>query len=205
MPEPPSLDTFDLLELHRAGDSWALEELLRRHYPRVQRVVRVRLGPALAARVEVGDVVQQTMARAVERLDEFTPRDDARLIHWLARIAENEILRLAKYHGAERRNPGREHQAMPPGQSGSWQPPSPSTQVPERAARREREQIVDACLAGLAEDQREVVLLREYVGGDWAFVATEMRRSSEAAQQLYQRARRALADRVRRRIAAEDV
>src|SRR5687767_12009336 len=47
-----------LLSRHRAGDAAALEALVRRYYPRVERIVRVRLGAALLERETVSDVVQ---------------------------------------------------------------------------------------------------------------------------------------------------
>jgi hypothetical protein len=46
-----------------------------------------------------------------------------------------------------------------------------------------------------------VILLREYAGGSWAFVAEELGRpSAGAARQLYLRARDELRERVRRRV-----
>lgn len=186
------------------GDRAALERVLARQYPLVERIVRIRLGGRLERRVQVADVVQETMLRALEAFESFELREDCRLIHWLARIAENEIARLARHHHAQKRDLAREvvvrNRAEGEGES-ILELASDSTAVPERLGRRELAEVVDECLSELPVAYREVVLLRKYAGGDWRFVAEELDRpSEEAARKLYERAREALSRCVRRRV-----
>jgi len=195
-------DTFALLEKHRAGDPAALDVLLRRHYPRVERIVKVRLRAQNFALADAADLVQQTMIRAIRHLDDFEARDDARLINWLARIAEREVYSHYRFQNAARRDHRREQSLINPvdssNSSSMHDPPSPDDSPSRVMARRESGEILDECLASLAEDQREVFLLRAYAGASWEVVAQELGRpSAEAARKFYERARETLKEHLR--------
>ncbi len=200
------VDTVSLIRRHRGGEQAALEELFRRHVPRVERIVRVRMGPLLAKRVDVADVVQETLLRGFEKLDSFEPREEARLVHWLATIAEHKIQELARLHGRAKRDVRREVRlhdvARASGASSvTWDPATDATGIVEKLQRRELAQTVDACLAELPAEWREAILLRDYADASWGFVAEQLGKTSEgAARALYHRARAELAERVRRRM-----
>jgi DNA-directed RNA polymerase specialized sigma24 family protein len=49
-------------------------------------------------------------------------------------------------------------------------------------------EILDEEVAGLPDEQRRVVLLRDYIGEDWDRIAAELDRENGAARQLHQRA-----------------
>ena len=197
MGDSSQTDSFTLLRQHRAGVPGALDRLLARHYPRVERIVRVRLGPALVGRVEVADVVQECMLQAARRVERFEQREDARIIHWLARLAETEIRRQLKYHRAEKRNAWWEASAEET-LGGDEEAPQlevtgDQSSVAERAVRREEGELVERCLQTLPERYREVILLRQYAGASWDFVRDQMGAGSKGAvQKLYERALRAL-------------
>ena len=53
----------------------------------------------------------------------------------------------------------------------------------------EEEAILDACLHELSPDHLEVIVLRDFAGGSWEWIAKELHRSSEgAARELHHRA-----------------
>ena len=82
-----------------------------------------------------------------------------------------------------------------------WDVVAESTYIPEKVSRAELEKIVDECLEALTDHYREVILLRDYAGADWDFIAKELDRSSVgAAQQLHRRARVELAAQVQKRM-----
>jgi RNA polymerase sigma-70 factor (ECF subfamily) len=201
-PEPNSVS---LVRRYQDGDEGALNALLTRYYPRVERIVRARLGPRLRAKVEVQDVAQGAMIRAIKHIQTFEMRDDASLINWMARLVENEILGLAGHYGAQKRNTDLEEplEGLPAGDGDSGfdrELARESTSPGSRVARRELEDIVDECLAQLPEKQREVILLRDYTGGSWEFVAESLGSpSGDAARQFYRRARIELATLVQQR------
>jgi len=201
-PEPESVL---LLRRYQTGDEDALNELLARYYPRVVRIIGARLGPALRGKVEVEDVAQETLMSAARSLGGLEIAEDASLICWMASVAENQVRRAAEHFGAQKRDMHREQELVRPSQDAEASTfdvdlVSESTSPGSRVERIEMSRIVDECLAELPEDQREAILLREYAGGSWTFVAERLQRpSADAAMQLYRRARVSLAERVRLR------
>ena len=59
---------------------------------------------------------------------------------------------------------------------------------PEEAYKAEVREILDDSMAELPENYREVILLRDYAGASWDYVARERGTSVPAAEQLYRRA-----------------
>src|SRR5438552_7087478 len=86
MPTRPSPDTDHLLEAVSRGDSAARGQLLERHRPKLRRMVAVRIDRRLAARVDPSDVVQEAMALAAARLDEYVRDRPLPFYPWLRRI-----------------------------------------------------------------------------------------------------------------------
>lgn len=208
--DPPSalseLDTVALVARVNSGDQRALELLFERHYPRVRRILRVRLWGTVKSREELDDVVQLVMQRALTDLKSYEVREDARFIDWLARIAQHELSNLQRHHEAQKRD-ARRNVAMENLRSGDspsgpgFEPSADSTGVLERLSRRELETIVDDCLAELSEDAREVILLRDYAGGSWAWIAETLGRpTADAARQLHARSLATLGAMVQRRV-----
>lgn len=186
--------THVLIERHRAGDSAALPTLLQRYYPRVERIVRVRMGAARLAREEIADVVQGVFLRMITAVERFEPRDDARFIDNVARMAQNEISNHARRDRALKRGGGTAREVPLHAESATnWEIPADTTGVHSKASRAEELEILDQCLSGLSEAHREVIVLRDYAGGDWKMVAEAMGRPTvEACQELHRRARREL-------------
>lgn len=203
--DPLSLDTLVLIERHREGDRRALDELFRRYAERVRRIVAVRMGAFLRSRADVEDVVQETLLRAFRSLEGYEAREDAKLIDWMARIAENALRNLYSHEHAQKRDAGQEVgleglRGSAPGESSlGWDLVAEATSIPDRVSSVEMEEVVDGCLATMREEEREVILLADYAQGDWEFVAKKLRRSSpDAAQQFHRRARRTLLAKVER-------
>jgi RNA polymerase sigma-70 factor, ECF subfamily len=69
--ENNSADTTRFLELARAGDKAALNELLARYRARLRRMVELRLDRRLQARIDASDVIQDAYVDVVRRLDEY--------------------------------------------------------------------------------------------------------------------------------------
>lgn len=84
---------MDLVTRSRAGDGAAFEVIMRRHNRLLFRTARGVVGDD----AEAQDVVQETYLRAFSRLATF--RGDAALGTWLARIAVNVALDVARKRG----------------------------------------------------------------------------------------------------------
>src|SRR5436853_3869317 len=104
-PEP---DTEQLLDAAARGDGQARGRLLERHRKRLKRMVAVRLDRRLAPRVDPSDVVQETLAEAARRLDEYLRARPMPYYPWLRRLAWVRLDKLRRRHTAGRRDIGRE-------------------------------------------------------------------------------------------------
>lgn len=202
MEPEPSDNTYALLARYRAGNKAALQTLIQRYYPRVERIVRVRLGAARLARETIADVVQDVFVRIIESAEKFEQRSDARWIDYVARLVQSEISNHACRDGARKRGGGLAREVQRHAESATnWDVPADSTAVHAKVARGEERDLVDACVAALPEAHREVVLLRGYAGCDWKTVADKMGRpSAEACQELYRRACREVRECVQRKV-----
>jgi RNA polymerase sigma-70 factor, ECF subfamily len=199
-------ETLHLIDRHRNGERSALDELFNRYSKRVRRIVRVRMGSFLRSRAEVEDVVQETLLRSFESLDKFEEQEDAKLIDWMARIAENSLRNLFQHEMAQKRAADREvpieslRDKLQ--QSGAaWGPPADTSTPAEKLSASEMEDIVDECLTELPEEQREIILPVDFAEGNWEFVMERTKRPTlAAAQKFHRRARVALAAQVERRL-----
>lgn len=157
------LDTDDLLDLAAAGDRPAREELLERHRKRLTRMVAVRLDRRLAARLDPSDVVQEALAEADRRLDDYLRERPMAYYPWLRRLAGERLAKAHRRHTAGRRNVGREEPPALPDESAALLADrllAPDTDPARAALRRERRQRVRALLDRLSAGDREVLVLR---------------------------------------------
>lgn len=196
----PLTQTFELISKAQSGDDGALNRLFDRYYPRVLRDVRVRVGAKLRAREDLDDFVQWTFAKAAEKFDDFEMREEAGLIHWFAKIAENQIRDRADYHGAQKRDSGpmRSLDRGADGNTGRIEKADTTRGSPERRAQLDEEQRrLERALDGLQPELRELILLRDYEGFSWAEVAERTGHPSpDAARQKHAKAMRILAQRM---------
>jgi RNA polymerase sigma-70 factor (subfamily 1) len=173
----PNLDTLALIRSAREGDRSALDALFLRHYPTAMRVAELRLGRRLRQNLEVEDVVQDAMCRAVRALDGFTTRSDADFKNWLARIVENTVRDLGRRAVAAKRGEGQERRfadLSSTALTASVFPAGGSTPS-KHAAAEELEQRMEHILAHeLDEPHREVILLRKMCGMSHEEIAKTM-------------------------------
>src|SRR5437660_8182596 len=113
---PTSPETVELLQRARQGDEAAVEQLLQRHREPVRRMIGLRLDPAIAARLDASDVVQEVLLEASRRLEDYL-RDPAMPFHlWLRHIARDHIIDAHRRHRqAQRRGVDREQPMIPAG------------------------------------------------------------------------------------------
>lgn len=197
-PEPVSLE---LLGRAQRGDQAALHDLLQRYQHRLRRIVRIQLGNSPLRRLHDSmDVVQDTFLAALPKIGELRPRSAAGLLHWLSILALNRIRDAHDHQHAARRDQ-RRSEPMDDTSGGAVAARAGGPGDPREAAElAEIRELLDAAVADLPEDQRRVVLMRDYCGESWDRIAGELHREGGAARQLHQRAwirlRRALRPRL---------
>ena len=98
-------DTTALLDRVAAGDSAALERLLRLHRPYLKRVVQMRMEPALRARVDASDVVQEAQLVIAKGIDNFIEHRPTSFRIWIRRKGLDQLIDQQRRHiGAEKRS-----------------------------------------------------------------------------------------------------
>jgi RNA polymerase sigma-70 factor (ECF subfamily) len=190
-PEP---DTEELLQRTSAGDRGARGALLQRHRRRLHRMVSVRMDRRLAARLDPSDVVQEALAEADRRLDDYLRARPLPFYPWLRQLAWDRLIEAHRRHvRAARRSVSREEAdpGLPEGSAAALADRllASGTGPSEAARRHELKGRVQAALAALAAPEREVLLLR-YVEKLSAREAAAVLGLSEAA--LKSRALRAV-------------
>lgn len=182
--EPVSLA---LLAKAKRGDDAALHELVERYQDRLHRIVRIQLGRSPVRQMHDSmDLVQNTFIAALPKIRDLEPRSASSLLHWLSLIAVNQIRDAHDHVLAQKRDVRR---AFSDGLERDAQRHSESGHDPSRRAQlSEVRELLDQVVAELPEDQRRVVLLRDYCGESWDRVAKELHRAQGAARQLHQRA-----------------
>ncbi len=169
--------TKDLIAAAQNGEQGAKEKLLQRHRDALDRHLRLRIGPHLRTKVEIEDVFQETLAKALQSLDSFRWQGSGSFLRWLKGIAENQILGLAKRHSRDQvlLVEEREQQA---------EDNSPSA----FARRNERFDRLRSALDRLDPDYRDVIVLARLKGLPLREVAKRMDRSPNAVAHLLSRA-----------------
>lgn len=193
MPTSELNETINLLGQARAGDRGAADNLFFKIGPRLEAIVRLRLGYRLRTKMETLDVVQDAMLAALPHLEVKQFNSSGEFFHWLSALLENRIRDLADHFGAAKRNTERERPLEAPAGgedtrlgpiAGLARGDTPSMIAAGREEACRLEQAIDE----LPEDQREALILVRYTGMSLAEAGQEMNRSADAVRMLVSRA-----------------
>ena len=88
----------ELIERARQGDDVARDALLQRYRDKLNRMVALRLDRRLASRVDPSDVVQETLAVAARKLDEYLRDRPLPFLGWLRHLAERSSFDTHRHH-----------------------------------------------------------------------------------------------------------
>jgi RNA polymerase sigma factor (sigma-70 family) len=107
-----------LVNLWRAGDQAAAQELFNRYLEKLVGLARQRISQRLASRVDPEDVVQSVFRTFFQRAKQgqFTIEHEDDLCKLLVRITLHKTLRQVEFHRAAKRNP-----SVETGQAGETQ------------------------------------------------------------------------------------
>lgn len=142
------LSDVDLVSKANNGDGWALDVLVERHAPRVNRLSAQIMGDLEEAR----DAAQESLVKLCTRLRQF--RGEAQFATWLHRLVVNTCRdRLARQRI-------RQTEPLADEDESAGEDNDPSRIAALADASRE----LKAALARLSADQRLVVVLRDVFG-----------------------------------------
>jgi len=158
--------------------------------PHVYHMVRKDLGPFLRSRLESADVVQDILSAVAQDGEQWDEQRGTHFLAWVEGVARNRIRNLDKLHKAKKRGAGRAGMPLSEafGADGSQGIPvdlSPS----EIIERKNHVQRLLQCIENLSDDDRSLILLRDYCDASWQRVAEQTGRpTSDSARMAHGRA-----------------
>lgn len=179
---------MNLLRRAQEGDEEALNALLERYIPRLERWASPRLPTSLKTMLATGDVVQEAIINALRNLKNLEIRSDGAFQAYLRQAVNNRIIDLLRRKG---RRPSRVE--LSDGVIAEDTSPLDAAIGSEATERYER------ALAQLTDDERHLVVLRVEFALDFAEIAKQLGKpSADAARMAFKRALTKLADLMRR-------
>jgi RNA polymerase sigma-70 factor (ECF subfamily) len=170
--------TFDLVEQAKSGDKEALNRLFARFLPVLRRWASGRLPRWSRDLMDTDDLVQETVVRAVKRIDRFESRHEGALQAYLRQAIMNRIRDEIR---RTNRTPG----TTELDQNQSDRGPSPL----EAAIGTESLECYEAALARLRPEEREAIVARLEMDGSYQDVARALGKpSADAARVAVSRA-----------------
>ncbi len=179
-----------LAERVRRRDTAALAEFLEARRPALLAFAAGRLGATLRGKLEPEDIVQELAVRALQQLPaaDLTEREP---FAWLCHLAEQCVVDGHRRFAASKRAAGREVPANAPQGDGSQDLAAmlaASITSPSLAAvRGERERRLEAALAGLPPDHRELLRLRYGEGLPTREIAARLGKADAAVRAMLSR------------------
>jgi RNA polymerase sigma-70 factor (ECF subfamily) len=172
---------------------------LEDHREYLRLLARLQLDPRLRGALDPSDVVQQTLMKAHERLDQFRGRTDDELRGWLRAILARCLIDAAR---KLRRGEGeriRSLEAALERSSAKLEALVASDESSPSHALMRSERLLELAraLAGLPDDQRLAVELRYLHGLAVPEVAARMERTTVSVTGLLYRGTKALRDRMK--------
>jgi RNA polymerase sigma factor (sigma-70 family) len=135
--------TTELLTRVRAGDAAAREQLFGRYLPRLRQWAHGRLPTYARAISDTDDLIQTTLVRTLNRVDDFRPQHEGALMAYLRKALLNAVREEIRRTGRRAETPIDE-----------------AASRVESAVGREAIERYESALAQLGEREREAVILR---------------------------------------------
>jgi RNA polymerase sigma-70 factor, ECF subfamily len=156
--------TQELLDRAGHGDVVARHELLERFRQYLRSLVAFQLDRRVARRVDASDIVQEALADASERMDDYLRVRPLPFLGWLRRLAHDRVVDAHRRHlGSLRRSVVRERSTSELTDASIAELGrrllAPDTSPSNRLDRRERFDRIAAAMATLQDSDREVLVM----------------------------------------------
>jgi RNA polymerase sigma-70 factor (ECF subfamily) len=162
-----------LFERAQGGDEQALNELLTRYVPKLQRWASGRLPHATRDLTDTGDLVQETIIRTLRHIETFEFRHDGALQAYLRNAILNRI-----------RDEVRRVARRPPMQPAEQDMPDRGASPLDEAVSAEAAARYEAALSTLRDADREIVVARVELGCTYEEIAQSFGKPSVAAARM---------------------
>jgi RNA polymerase sigma-70 factor (ECF subfamily) len=192
---PNQDETIRLLDGAERGDAEAVNRLLDRHRDSLHRMVACRLNPGVVRRLDASDVVQDALLTASKRLTEYLKNPSMPFHAWLRHLARDRLADAYRRELADKRNVTREKQIVADDRSSL----NPAAQIRDdeltpaaMLVRKEFAERFQQAVDQLADDAREIILMRHAEQLTNSQAAEVLGLSEPAAGMRYLRALRQL-------------
>jgi len=183
--------TFDLVERAKAGDDEALNHLFARYLPSLRRWASGRLPRWTRDLMDTDDLVQETVVRAVKRINRFESRHEGALQAYLRQAVVNRI-----------RDEVRRARRAPVTDLLDDNAADTAASPLEEAIGAEAMERYEAALGRLRPEEREAIVTRVEMDGSYQDVAKALGKpSADAARMAVSRALLRLAQEMSRELA----
>ena len=157
--------------------------VLERYRDYLRLLARLQLPAHLQGKLDASDLVQQTLLKAYQKLDQLRGQTEAEQAAWLRQILANTLANAVRDFGRGRRDAALDHSSA---RLEAWlaaEQSSPS----ERAERNEEALRLAQALGALPDLQREALVLRHCQGWSVSQIGEHLGRSRAAVASLLRR------------------
>jgi RNA polymerase sigma-70 factor (ECF subfamily) len=159
---PNQEETIELLDDAKQGDRAAMDQLLDRHRDSLHRMVRCRLNPGVARRVDASDVVQDALLTASKRLAEYLQNPSMPFHAWLRQLTRDRLADVYRRELADKRDIAREQAIATDRSSLNALAQIRDSELTPAAMllRKEFEERFQQAVGQLGDEAREIILMR---------------------------------------------
>jgi RNA polymerase sigma-70 factor (ECF subfamily) len=172
MPDDPE-SSLSLLRRAQAGDRQALDDLLARYLPRLQRWASGRMPIGIRTMNDTGDIVQEAVINAVKHFSGIELRTEGAFLAYLRQSVNNRIIDQYRRHGRHPKRDELPEDAVAPG-----------TNPLEAAIGAEAHELYESALASLRDEDREAIVLRLEFDLDFEEIAAQLGKPTAAAARM---------------------
>ncbi|MHC4218308.1 MAG: sigma-70 family RNA polymerase sigma factor [Planctomycetota bacterium] len=191
-------DELNLIRAAIAGNGEAFEAVVNHYAARLRWLIRMRLDPAVRARISADDILQETMLVASKRIGSLVVDNESAFWTWLCRVVEQRLIDVRRQHLQAARRDARREQPRPGRADRSANVRledvigADGTSPSGRLRSVEQREALEAALGRLPASFREVIVLRMIEGLGVQETAAIMGRSPGAISVLLTKAIRRL-------------
>jgi RNA polymerase sigma-70 factor (ECF subfamily) len=195
MPENNQIEVW--VDQARQGDALAVSKLLATFHPVLRARAVARMDPAIRAKVEPEDILQQVYLDVFREIDRFEDRGPDSFLNWVLTILDNELVDTGRALHRHLRDISREMRPDALTGAGSYwnllDQLHPDSVTPSQVVRREEAVgALLACISRLSDSHQQVIQLRFLEGHSVSEVAERLGKSDAAVVSLTRRALEAL-------------
>ncbi|MEM7200630.1 MAG: sigma-70 family RNA polymerase sigma factor [Planctomycetota bacterium] len=182
--------TTHLLARWRAGDDDALDQLMRRHLPRIRGMVRRRLGGVLRRKAELDDYVEEAVVEFLQYGQRVTINNGRAFRQFMVAVVRCVLFDSYRWWKAKRRDLARET-GLP--QDAILELGNGTASQPAKVASRgESIEWARLGLEFVRDKEKRILMMRVHEGLSYRDIAARLGITEHAACKRYQRAVEAL-------------